>query len=206
MPQPDSPSEQAAGDAWLTSASLLAGDRANDQQAWQRLVEIYTPLVRHWCGQAGLTDHDSADVVQETFRAAFQAIARFRNDRPQDSFRGWLRTIARNKVRDHFRARVDRPLAAGGTEAQNKLAAVPDLVEPLSSADNEAEVNFVYRGALEVVRAEFTASTWQAFWKTVVENRTTAEVATELKLSHTAIFTAKSRVLRRLREMLQGIE
>ena len=54
----------------------------------------------HWCRRCALTPEDTADVFQEVFRAVALHIADFRRDREGDTFRGWLRTITRNKVAD----------------------------------------------------------------------------------------------------------
>src|SRR5438105_4437335 len=101
-----------------TSLSLLQRVQGNQPRAWEQLVDLYAPLVYHWCRRAGLGSEDTADVFQEVFRAVAEHVAAFRRDRPGDTFRGWLRTITRNKLRDHFRRRQDQPRAHGGTDAQ----------------------------------------------------------------------------------------
>jgi RNA polymerase sigma-70 factor (ECF subfamily) len=55
------------------------------------------------------------------------------------------------------------------------------------------------------VKKEFADSTWQAFWKTGVENRPIEHVANELDLSTGAVYIARSRVLARLRERVQQL-
>jgi RNA polymerase sigma-70 factor (ECF subfamily) len=47
--------------------------------------------------------------------------------------------------------------------------------------------------------------TWQACWEFVVRDRPAAAVAAELGITVNAVYLAKSRVLRRLREELQGL-
>src|SRR5262245_48996096 len=120
------------GQTQATSLSLLARVQARQADAWGRLVELYAPLVYHWCGRCGLAAEDAADVSQEVFRSVAEHVGGFRKQRAGDSFRGWLRTITRNKVRDHFRRRQHQPQAPGGTDAQIRLLAVPDqaLDEP----------------------------------------------------------------------------
>src|SRR5438876_11872967 len=136
-----SPSESAAGQgsATSTSRSLLARLHANEPAAWDRLITLYAPLVWHWCRKMALPQQDVADVFQEVFKAVALHIATFRKDRPKDTFRGWLRTITKNKVHDHFRARERQPNAAGGTEAKVRLAQVPDAGDD----DDEGEANGV---------------------------------------------------------------
>src|SRR3954451_16054692 len=85
------------------SNSLLEGVKSRDARAWQRLVDLYGPLVYHWCCRPGLRREDRADIFQEVFRTLAEKIDIFCRDRPGGTFRGWLRTITRNKIADHFR-------------------------------------------------------------------------------------------------------
>jgi RNA polymerase sigma-70 factor (ECF subfamily) len=184
-----------------TPLSLLERARGKDPDAWRRLVELYQPLVRFWCRRAGLEAADLEDVLQETFAAAATKLGQFRHDRPGDTFRGWLRKIARNQVLLHFRRGQRRPQAQGGSEARRLLETVPD---PLGEAGTEeaAEISQLYRRAVEQVRAEFGDLTWRAFWLTTIEDRAPVTLARELGMTPAAIRQAKSRVLRRLkREM-----
>lgn len=113
--------------AGSTSRSLLAELQHDDAAAWVRLVHLYSPLVAAWCRRMGVAQQDVADIEQDVFGAVAANLARFRKERPQDTFRGWLSVITRNKVHDYYRRRADEPAAAGGTEASRRLAQVPDL-------------------------------------------------------------------------------
>ena len=59
--------------------------------------------------------------------------------------------------------------------------------------------------ALEVLRPEIPHSTWQAFHQYVTVGRPAEQVAAELGLRVGTVYAAKSRVLRRLRQELQGL-
>lgn len=186
-----------------TSLTLLDRVRDRDEVAWERLVELYAPLVRHWCRRSDLGPEDTADVFQEVFRAVAEKVEGFRRDRDGDTFRGWLRTITRNKVRDLFRRRAERPRARGGTDAQLRIEATPD---PLVEDDEESSVmQQSLHAALRWVRGDFEERTWTAFWQCQVENRPTDEIATELDMTPAAVRKAKYRVLQRLREELAGL-
>ncbi len=187
------------GPAQPTSLSLLERARANDGGAWSSIVSLYGPLVRLWCGRAGLGAEDAEDAAQEVFASAAAHLAGFRRDRPGDSFRGWLRAIARNAVLAHFRRNSGQARAQGGSDAWARLQEVADpLGSPLP--EEAPEVDRLYVRALEQVRGEFEERTWQAFWLTVAEGRATADLAAELGVTPDAIRQARSRVLRRLRE------
>jgi RNA polymerase sigma-70 factor (ECF subfamily) len=181
-------------------ASLLARLRAGQAGAWDRLVRLYGQTVYVWCRRAGVSEADAADVSQEVFVAVAGHLADFRRERPGDSFRGWLWTITRNKVRDHWRRRADQAKAAGGTTAQQMMNQVPEDARPDSEAEAEGDAGGLYRRALELIRSEFEERTWRAFLMVTVEARPPADVAAALGTTPGAIYIAKSRVLKRLRE------
>lgn len=186
-----------------TSTSWLSRVRHRDPQAWQRLTELYGPLVYHWGRRHSLSSEDASDLTQEVFSAVAGAIDRFLHTPGQGTFRGWLWTIARNKLRDHFRRKGDREAADGGTEAFQRLALIPELWSDEShDVSDQVELQRLFRRALDRVRSEFEERTWQAFWLSTVESRATEDIAAELSLSTNSVRQAKSRVLRRLRREL----
>lgn len=188
-----------------TSTSLLRRVKARDPHAWQRLVNLYGPLVYRWAREAQLQDSDATDVMQEVFQAVSGAIERFRHDRPNDSFRGWLWTITKNKVRDHFRERADRADARGGTTAQLQIEHIPDLPPEEPSDTTAHAATNLPRRSLDLIRGEFKDRTWQAFWRIVVAGDKPADVAEDLGMSVAAVYTAKSRVFQRVRQELGGL-
>lgn len=190
-----------------TSLSLLYRVRAGDPGAWQRLVALYTPLVAHWGRRAGLQPADVDDVTQEVFAAVADSLDRFRKDRPHDTFRGWLRGVARNKLLEFARRVRDRPAAVGGSTALIQLGEVPQPADPAESpGDDVGPFAAVVRAALDRIRPEFQATTWAAFWQATADGRAVADVAADLRLSPNAVRVARCRVLRRLREELGDLE
>jgi RNA polymerase sigma-70 factor (ECF subfamily) len=186
-----------------TSLTLLARVQADDPVAWERFVDLYAPLVHHWCRRAELGPDNTSDVFQDVFQSVAQHIGAFRRDRPGDTLRGWLRTITTNKIRDHYRRTSDEPAGQGGTTATLRLQEVASLPEEV-----EEETNVMRGGvrrALEWVRGDFEPQTWQAFWKTQVEEQSPSDVAQELQMTPAAVRKAKYRVLKRLREELEGL-
>jgi RNA polymerase sigma-70 factor (ECF subfamily) len=183
-----------------TSRSLLQRARSADAGAWDRLVALYGPLVLHWCRHGGLRPEDAADVFQEVFQAVAAHLGGFRKEREADTFRGWLRTITRNKVRDFFRRQGREPGAVGGTDAHRRLAQLPAPAE--EGPDGAEAERGLFRRALDLIRGEFEERTWQAFWRTTVAGQAAKDVAADLGMSPGAVRVAKSRVLHRLREEL----
>lgn len=189
-----------------TSRSLLGRVQADDADAWQALVDLYAPLVFEWCRRTGLREQDIADIFQEVFKAVVVHVGNFRKERQGDTFRGWLRRITQNKLRDYFRRRDRDARGAGGSSALDRLAQFPapapsECIVP----DDTAERGLFVRG-LDRIRDEFEQRTWTAFWQTAVEGRSAHDVAADLSMTPGAVRVAKSRVLQRLRAEIGDID
>lgn len=179
-----------------TPASLLERLRCTgDESAWSRFVELYTPLLCYWGRRAGLQEPDVADLVQDVFQVLVRKLPEFEYD-PRRTFRGWLRTILLNQWRDGIRRRVEQPLVNGEV--------VADSANPDELIEREYRDYLVSR-ALHIMKTDFQPATWQACWEHVVRGRAVAEVAAELGISVKAVYLAKARVLRRLRQELDGM-
>jgi RNA polymerase sigma-70 factor (ECF subfamily) len=178
---------------------LLRLKEPKAEMAWQRFVELYTPLLFYWARAAGLKSPDDADLVQEVFAILVRKLPEFEYD-SHKSFRSWLRTVVLNKWRDQQRRKV----AAGGDPAACDLA---ELADPKLDGDfweREHRKQLTAR-ALAVMKVDFEETTWKACWEHVVIGRPAAEVAAELGISRNAVYVAKCRVLRRLRQELKGL-
>jgi RNA polymerase sigma-70 factor (ECF subfamily) len=202
MTRPPSGSAKAPG----TSLTLLQRLRDNEPEAWRTMVQLYTPLICHWCARGGVRGADAEDVVQEVFRATATSLEQFRREREGDSFRAWLRAITRNMILLHFRRANRQPQGSGGTEAFTQLQEVAEGQTPAAEEeDPPSEVEALRLRALELVRDQVEQRTWQAFWLTAIEEHSPNEVAASLGVSPAAVRVAKSRVLRRLREQFSEL-
>jgi RNA polymerase sigma-70 factor (ECF subfamily) len=180
-----------------TSVSLLRRLNGDEREvAWERFVELYAPLIYHWTLRAGLPRSDAADCVQEVLTLLVDKLPTFTYD-PKKSFRAWLRTITLNKCRDMLRRNASLPHRALPLAPDD--AASPDDVELFT--DEEYQRSLVHR-ALEVMQTEFEANTWRACWEQVTSGDSVSEIAQRLGMTENAVYLAKSRVLRRLREEL----
>jgi RNA polymerase sigma-70 factor (ECF subfamily) len=183
-----------------TSASLLERlRRPGEQGAWERFVDLYMPLLLHWARRQGLQDADAADLVQDVFAVLVRKLPEFSYD-PGRSFRAWLHTVLLSRWRDRQRRQAAREQAEG--EAAREDVAAPDPAGVLEESEYRRHV--VGR-ALDLVRPEFQAGTWQAFCEHGLRGRPAAEVAAELGLSTGAVYAARFRVLSRVRELLAGL-
>jgi RNA polymerase sigma-70 factor (ECF subfamily) len=160
--------------------------------------------VYHWCRRQGLQASDAEDVMQEVLLTVAAKVASFRREYPQDTFRGWLWTITRHKLGHWMRRQRAREKAAGGTDVQRRLlaVAVPEDPSESSLAAGAAGVADLYQRALQLIRTEFEPRSWEAFRRLVFEEQRAADVAADLGMSRNAVYVTKSRILRRLREVL----
>ena len=183
-----------------TSLSLLEClKQPVDQKAWSQFVQLYTPLIYSWSRQLGMREPDAADLVQEVFAQLVRNMPGFVYD-SRGSFRSWLKTVTLNKWRDHCRRLAVRPHEVPST-------AIVRALEPAGEIDfDEAEHRaYLVARVLELIQREFQPTTWQAVWEFVVAGRPAAEVAQMLGISENAVYLAKGRVLRRLRQELAGL-
>jgi RNA polymerase sigma-70 factor (ECF subfamily) len=188
-----------------TSVSLLDRVKAQDSQAWQRLVDLYSPLLFSWCRRCGLGHEDAEDVVQQVFRSITRQIGQFRRERQGDTFRGWLRVIARNQICQYYRAEGRHPQAVGGTTARLQLQELPDESLGTDESNDVQDARDLFCRGLDLIRSEFEAHTWQAFWSLVVDGRASDDVCREFGMTSGALRQAKYKVLRKLRTELGDV-
>ena len=188
-----------------TDISLIDRVRMDteDQASWHQFMDIYRPLVTHWCRRINIKSTDTEDVCQDVFTSVLMSINRFRKEKESDTFRGWLRTITRCRVVDYLRRKTHEVPAMRNIDIDAEVA---PLVEPeeLSDSDNESRKasREVLRAAVKAVQDRSDDNTWQAFIRTAVDDQNATEVANELGMSSDAVRQAKSRVIKRLQKEL----
>lgn len=183
---------------YTTLPSLLERIRnPGENRAWERFVSLYTPFIFSLARRAGVGREEASDLVQDVFLLLTKKMADFKYD-AQLSFRAWLRTVVMNRLHEIARRRsLPTRFAANQFELEE-------------SADVESIEETEYRShlmdrALEIMQREFAPTTWKACWEHVVSGRTALDVGAELGISEGAVYVAKCRVLRRLRNELKGL-
>jgi RNA polymerase sigma factor (sigma-70 family) len=193
-------------DSPLTRPSLLVRIRdPRNAQAWSEFVDVYAPLVYGFARKHHLQDADAADLTQEVLRAVAGAVGRLNYDPERGSFRGWLFTVVRNKLRNFLTRKGRHCTGSGDSAAQDLLNSVPASTEDSSVWDLEYEKR-VFGWAAKQVRGGFAESTWQAFWLTAVEGKEPKEAANALGITIGAVYIAKSRVLTRLKKKIEQLQ
>jgi len=183
------------------SLLLQIRDPAN-RESWSEFAAIYRPIVYRMARRRGLQDADAQDLAQSVLIAIAGAIADWQPDLQRARFRTWLSTVARNAIVDAFR-RVRPDAGRGGTTHLQRLADEPVSSDQELAHERRREV---WRWAARQVRHEFEEETWLAFWRTAVERIPVRQVAEDQRKTIGAVYTAKSRVMKRLQEKVLEFE
>ena len=190
-------------DPGSTASSLIRGVKALDPAAWRRLAAVYGPLVYRWA-------HGPACAAMTRPTSLRKCSAPW-SPSPDPPARPAWRHLPRLAL-DHHPQQSPRLLRAAGPTTLRRPAGRPRELLLLVADDDSGSSSSApaqdgpLRRAVELVRAEFEQRSWLAFWRVTVEGRPAAAVAAELGLTTNAVYLARSRVLRRLREVLSGDE
>lgn len=173
-----------------TSLTLLDLAKRGDEQAWNRVIELYMPLVFRWLSRA--PDSDRADLGQEIFMKVFPRLPAFQRQR-SGSFRRWLRQIAENALTDLFRRR--------GKEPTYDRVDMETLPEPAAVARDgfSQEQAILHSRAIQLLDEQVSDEHRQIFLATFVDGRPARDVAEEFGTSSNNVYTIRFRVLEKLR-------
>ena len=188
-----------------TRASLLLRIRdPNDRDAWDQFASLYRPVIFRLARHRGMQVADAEDLTQQVLVSVSQAIDQFTPDAKRATFRTWLQTIARHAIINALTRRVPDQ-ATGGTDMLMLLHEQPlqdDVTETLS-LEYRREIFVV---AASQIRDAFQPDTWRAFWDTVVLGKSVQEVAKSMDRSSGSVYTARSRVMSRLKQKVLELD
>lgn len=185
-----------------TQSRLLARVKdPADQDAWSEFCVTYRSIVVRMCRRRGLQDADAEDLAQRVLESTSRRLREFEVDPERGRFRSWLSVVIRNAIIDHLRTlKPDRPI--GGSSVMHHLQSLPSSNDATNDEIEREHRRQLFREAADVVQQTVDDLTWQAFQKTAVEHRAIADVAADLGLSIGSVYAARSRVMKRLREVV----
>ncbi len=188
-----------------TRDSLLVQvqDPAN-REAWELFARIYRPVIVRIARARGLQHADAQDLSQQVLMAVASAIGDWEKRDESTRFRHWLSRVTKNAILNALMRRP-RDQAVGGSSVEELLREAADW-DGATTALIETELRReLYLRAAEMVKVEFRPDSWQAFEMSVAGDLTLEEVAAELGKSVGAIYTARSRIMFRLREVISEL-
>ena len=186
-----------------TRISLLLKLRdENDQVAWERFVTLYAPVVYGFARRKGLAD--AADIAQNVLLSVVQQMRKWTYSSERGSFRGWLFTIARNRLKNWRSSTARRMDGIGGDDHNDALQAEADPASDVEEWDAQYAQQTLHLAA-DIVRQQVSEQTWLAFEMTALAGTSGAAVAESLGISVGAVYLARGRVMARLKDQVQQI-
>lgn len=189
----------------VTSTTLLEGLKdPGNQTVWLQFVDRYRPLIQRYGERLGLSVEDAEDATQASLMAFCEAYREAKYERARGRLGDWLFGIVHNQVRNSQRKRGRRrEVPVTETQAGSIPAQSSDEMERVWEEEWQ---DAIARECLAQVRREVQATTFRAFELHAIEGVEVAEVARQLKLTTNAVYGAKRRVLRRIRELKPFME
>jgi RNA polymerase sigma-70 factor (ECF subfamily) len=191
------PAAEPPKDPYKTRASVLLRLRADGtldrQVGWNDFVRIYGPVIAGFARNAGVPPQEVDDVLQDVMLGFFRQANSFEYDPKRGRFRGYLKTVTLNSIRDRHRRK--RP-AVG----------LPEHFEPEGDDDrlqatwDHEWTQQLLRRAMEKVTATVQPRTLEAFDRYGVRGEPIESVAAALDMSEAAIRHAKMRIMHQLRD------
>ena len=192
----------------VTSNTLLLRVRdTDDQVAWGEFVDLYGPRIFTWCRQFRLQDSDAADVTQIVLTKLVSAMQQFEYEPARGRFRGWLKTVTANAVRDLAAEWTRKGRSLGGEQGNDLLASLADTraVDQLYELVEQGYQAELLQVAETRVRMRVQPNTWQAYYLTALAQKPVTEVAAAVGMRVSEVYVAKSRVIKHLRDEVRKL-
>lgn len=196
-------------DTWSTSATLLRRlHDLTDQEAWAMFVDRYGPRIFYWARRHFAQESDAADVTQEVLCKLMSAMRRSQYDAARGSFRGWLKTVTANTLRDCHKRWEAQFRGSGDTQVLNKLTQIQDessQCELTAAIESQYRFEIMHRAETRV-RKRVRVQMWLVYEMTSKDGKSASDTAESLQMSVPQVYVAKSRVLKMLRTEVQQLE
>jgi RNA polymerase sigma factor (sigma-70 family) len=202
-----------------TRASLLERlkDLA-DQASWMEFYQTYHELIYSVARRAGLTELEAEEAVQDTLISVAKKMPGFTYDPVKDSFKGWLLTVTRWRVRDKLqqRGRMGRQHQPAGRsraddQTEERTATIERVPDPagftLAAIWDEEWEKHLFHAALWRIKRQVNPQQYEIYHLHVVLGKAVREVKAALGVSAAQVYLAKHRVgacLKRELKRLQG--
>ena len=200
MPRPN----MKPGEESRTSSSLLLDLKRGEDMAWERLVERFGASIFRRCRRTGMGVHDAEDVTQEIFASVSRSIENYQPAAGTASFRKWLAVITTNKLRRYWRKHLVLPAATGGSTWCHFIQNLQNEVEGSRSYSRSGSIggDSTLADVIHLVRAETSGRDWSIFARLAIEGKSPSEVAEELGITPNTVYLVRSRIRRRMKQLL----
>ena len=165
----------------------------HDEQSWEDFIRTYRPYIHAIIRSMNISDFDADDIVQQIMLKIWKNIGEVDLEQRQ-LFRGWLRTVTKNSVKDFIRKRTldaKRLEKAQQEEARSYLNSIrlPDIEK---IADQEWGAH-VFNLAMERIDGVFSGKAMQVF-QLSMEGVSVEEIARKMDLKENSVYRLRNRV------------
>lgn len=192
-----------------TSKSLLeTAKRDLDSEAWFKLHRIYDPLIAGWIVRSGVDEAEVSDITQEVLTTVSQELPRFEHNGRVGAFRNWLKLITINRCRRYWDSKKKQVRTERSLDTDSGIMLLNQLEDPNSDVsqlwDTEHD-SYVFEKLVELIRSEFDEKVYEVFVRNTLQDEAPKSIGEDLGFSVNAIYKMKFRVMKRLREVAEGI-
>jgi RNA polymerase sigma factor (sigma-70 family) len=174
-----------------------------DIATWLEFLQVYEAAILRYCRARGLRDSDAEEVCQDVALALARQANEWETTGRSGSFRTWLFETARRLCLK--RIRDDRTFVSLDAIAGEIPDSCDGAEQTLLSRESDDHRDWLFYAAAGIVQAEVESQTWQAFWRTTVDGISPVDVANELGIGVGSVYTAKCRVMSRLRRCVNEL-
>lgn len=182
-----------------THATLLARlSDGNDRGAWAEFLDRYSDLIRGFARRQGVQQAECDDVLQDVLIALTKAMPGFSYDPAKGKFRSYLKTVVLHVI-------YRKSCQTKGLQSLEHLEELTALgvADEAVEAQWEAEWRqYHLRLAMKTIGAEFNDADRQAFERYALAGEEAQKTAESLQMSVEQVYQAKSRILRRLGDLI----
>jgi RNA polymerase sigma factor (sigma-70 family) len=194
-----------------TRASLLHRLKDwHDQVSWQQFFDIYWRLIYGVARQAGLSDSEAQDVVQETMLSVAKHMPAFQYDAANGAFKTWLLNMTRWRIIDQFRKRSKAAAAEPHSSLATDTQTIERFIDPAGNVLDalwEADwQNTLFEAAVATVKRRVEPQNYQLFDFYVNKEWPAAKVASTFNVAVNQVYLAKHRVTELLKAEVARLE
>ena len=191
----------------VTSTHLLNGLRdPENRTVWQEFVSRYRPLIESYARRLGMNETDAQDAAQQSLIAFCTSYQDGKYHRETGRLRHWLFGIARNQINNARKKGRRRELQIGANSGETDFFERVEDDAHLEEIWEQEWRDAVLRQCLEEVRQTVEPKSVEAFELFARKGWSAQQVADHLGMTPNAVFIAKHRIMKQIKELLPRME
>ncbi|HNO79590.1 MAG TPA: sigma-70 family RNA polymerase sigma factor [Phycisphaerae bacterium] len=173
--------------------------KADDHAAWTEFCERYGPLIRSFARRRHVRSGEIDDIMQDVLMILSKSMQDFEYDPSKGKFRSYLKTLV---IRAVYRKTFQKKSPVLLEDIDAAIDPVKDDPETEAIWEEEWRQHHV-RQAMRIIAIEYNEQDQNAFEYYAVQGRSAQETADELGINVDQVYKAKSRILKRLSELIR---